>query len=138
MPSFVIQSLFQSGRDVALELSTGETASLCHGSILLLKPIAQALRALHVLIYASHDTALFSGGERLAFEAVDAVVETALDKIRVHLMSDPLAPRTEVALRHGVHSAVGDGHTFINSFICFFSMRVCSSRCSAEERLLCD
>lgn len=65
-------------------LSTGQTA-LCHSSILLLESVAEALRALHMLVDASHNTALFARGEGLALEAVDAGVEALLDKVGVHL-----------------------------------------------------
>jgi hypothetical protein len=60
-------------------------ATLCHGSVLLLEPVAQALRALHVLVDASHNATLFARGERLALEAVDAGVEALLDEVGVHL-----------------------------------------------------
>jgi len=105
-------------------LPARHAARLCHGRILLLEAVAQSLRALHVLVYASHDAALFARGERLALEAVDAVLEAVLDEIRVHLgRVSPIRER-----RFGVH-------TFINSFICFFSMRVCNSRCSVAVSL---
>lgn len=58
---------------------------LCHCGVLLLEAVTQALRALHVLVDASHDTSLFPRGERFALEAVDAVVETLLDKVGIHL-----------------------------------------------------
>jgi hypothetical protein len=48
------------------------------------------------------------------------VVEALLDEVRVHLqglVTLPCCPEC-------------DCRTFINSFICFFSMRDCSSRCS--------
>lgn len=38
-----------------------------------------------MLVDASHDTSLFPRGERFALEAVDAVVETLLDKVGIHL-----------------------------------------------------
>lgn len=59
--------------------------ALCHCRILLLEAIAQALRALHVLVDAFHDAALLPRCERLAFEAVDAVVEALLDEVGIHL-----------------------------------------------------
>ena len=63
-------------------------ASLRHGSILLLEPIAQSLGTLHVLVYASHNATFFARGEGLAFEAVDAAVEALLDEVRVHLAEE--------------------------------------------------
>lgn len=42
-----------------------------------------------MLVYASHYAALFARGERLALETIDAVVETPLDEVGVHLMPDP-------------------------------------------------
>jgi len=70
---------------VALQLlSTGQT-TLCHSSILLLEPVTEALRALHVLVDASHNAALLARGEGLALEAVDAGVEALLDEVGVHL-----------------------------------------------------
>jgi hypothetical protein len=66
-------------------LPARQASLLCHRSVLLLEPIAQSLRSLHVLVYASHDAALFARGEGLAFEAVDAVVEALLDEVGVHL-----------------------------------------------------
>lgn len=38
-----------------------------------------------MLVDASHDAALFARGERLALEAVDAVVKAILDEVGVHL-----------------------------------------------------
>jgi hypothetical protein len=38
-----------------------------------------------MLVYASHNAALFARGEGLALEAVNAVVEALLDEVRVHL-----------------------------------------------------
>jgi hypothetical protein len=38
-----------------------------------------------VLVYASHNAALFARGEGLALEAVDAGIEALLDEVRVHL-----------------------------------------------------
>lgn len=38
-----------------------------------------------MLVDASHDAALFARGERLALEAVDAVVEALLDEVGVHV-----------------------------------------------------
>ena len=38
-----------------------------------------------MLVYASHDAALFARGEGLALEAVDAAVEALLDEVGVHL-----------------------------------------------------
>jgi hypothetical protein len=110
-----------------IALPARHAALLCHGRVLLLKAVAQSLRALHVLVYASHDTALFARGERLALEAVDAVVEAVLDEIRVHL------GRVSV-----VRERLSGVRTFINSFICFFSMRVCNSRCSVAVSLARD
>jgi len=68
-----------------LPLSSDGTARLRHGGILFLEPVAQPLRTLHLLVDASHDAALFAGAEGLALEAVDAVVETPLDEVGVHL-----------------------------------------------------
>jgi len=73
-----------------------------------------------VLVDASHNAALFARGERLALEAVDAVVEALLDEVGVHL-------DWSVLLSCSIESG---WRTFMNSFICFFSMRDCSSRCS--------
>lgn len=44
-----------------------------------------------MLVDASHNAALFPRGEGLALEAVDAVVETPLDEVRVHLVSNSSA-----------------------------------------------
>jgi hypothetical protein len=68
-----------------LPLSSDRTAGLRHGGVLLLEPVAQSLRALHLLVDTSHDAAFFAGTEGLALEAVDAVVEAALDEVGVHL-----------------------------------------------------
>jgi hypothetical protein len=68
-------------------LPSDGSAGLRHGGILLLEPVAQPLRGLHLLVDASHDAALFARGEGLALEAVDAVVETPLDEVGVHLMA---------------------------------------------------
>lgn len=38
-----------------------------------------------MLVDASHDATFFAGGEGLALEAVDAVVEALLDEVGVHL-----------------------------------------------------
>jgi hypothetical protein len=73
-----------------------------------------------MLVDASHNAALFARGEGLALEAVDAVVEALLDEVGVHLVC--------VSAMKWV--AECGSRTFINSFICFFSMRDCSSRCS--------
>jgi hypothetical protein len=77
-----------------------------------------------VLVYASHDAALFARGEGLALEAVDAVIEALLHKVGVHLIQTMSGrPVTNVCMRLAQL-------TFMNSFICFFSMRFCNSRCS--------
>ena len=60
-------------------------AALCHGGVLFLEAVAQALGALHVLVDAAHNAALLARGERLALEAIDAVVEALLDEVGVHL-----------------------------------------------------
>lgn len=94
-----------------------------------------------MLVDASHDAAFFSRGKRLALEAVDAVVETPLDEVGIHLApehqrvasfwaGDPWRIRRSLRTE-GVL-------TFMNSFICFFSMRFCSSRCSDCVRLARD
>jgi hypothetical protein len=70
---------------VAIFLPAGQ-ATLRHGRILFLEAVAQSLGSLHVLVYATHDAALFARGERLALEAVDAGVEALLDKVGVHLV----------------------------------------------------
>jgi hypothetical protein len=67
------------------DLSARQAALLCHGSVLLLEPVAQSLGGLHVLVDAPHDAALLARGKRLALEAVDARVEALLDEVRVHL-----------------------------------------------------
>lgn len=72
-------------------LSPRKATGLRHGSVLLLEPVAQPLRSLHVLIDAAHHAALFPRSERFALEAVDAAVETLLDEVGVHLMPDPSA-----------------------------------------------
>jgi len=84
------------------DLSSRKTSRLCHGCVLLLEPVAQSLRSFHVLVDASHNAALFPRSEGLALEAIDAVVETPLDKVRVHLMSDPSAL---LLLRTGSYAA---------------------------------
>lgn len=63
----------------------GDAAALCHCGILLLETVAQPLGALHVLVDAPHDAALFARCEGFALEAVDAVVEALLDEVGVHL-----------------------------------------------------
>jgi hypothetical protein len=68
-----------------LPLSSDGTSRLRHGGILFLEPVSQPLRALHLLVDASHDAALFAGAEGLALEAVDTVVETPLNEVGVHL-----------------------------------------------------
>lgn len=73
-------------RNVVAHLPAGETA-LGHGGILLLEAVAQALGALHVLVDAAHHAALLARRKRLALEAVDAVVETPLDEVGIHLPS---------------------------------------------------
>jgi hypothetical protein len=78
-------------------------ALLCHSCVLLLEAVAQPLRALHMLVDASHNATLFARGERLALEAVDAVVEAVLDEIRVHLCGvslNPARPRQQRAYVH--------------------------------------
>jgi hypothetical protein len=90
-----------------------------------------------VLVYASHNAALFARGERLALEAVDAVVEALLDEVRVHL-GDMSAALSLKLVATGQEWPVQRCHTFMNSFICFFSMRVCSSRCSEAVSLARD
>jgi hypothetical protein len=62
-------------------LSARHATLLCHGSVLLLEPVAKSLRSLHVLVDASHDAALFARGEGLALEAGDAVIEALLDEV---------------------------------------------------------
>lgn len=72
---------------LAVKILSSRQASLCHGCVLLLEPVAQPLGALHVLIDASHDTAFFARGEGFALEAVDAAVEALLDEVGVHLLA---------------------------------------------------
>lgn len=60
-------------------------AGLCHSSILLLESFAQSLRALEELVNTSHYTALLLGKQRFGREVIDAIVEAALDEVRVHL-----------------------------------------------------
>jgi hypothetical protein len=90
-----------------------------------------------VLVDASHDAALFARGERLALEAVDAVVEALLDEIGVHLRMCQRYYHCDWPLVIVVASR-WRFRTFINSFICFFSMRPCSSRCSLAVSLARD
>jgi hypothetical protein len=113
-------------------LPAGHATLLRHGSVLFLEPIAQSLGSLHVLVYASHDAALFARGEGLALEAVDAVVEALLDKVGVHLTQTMSGNPVTTACMCSVRL------TFMNSFICFFSMRFCSSRCSEFVSLAHD
>ena len=68
-------------------LSAGKAALLCHGSVLLLEALAESLRALEELVDAAHDAALLLGEKGLGGEVGDAVVEAALDEVRVHLQS---------------------------------------------------
>lgn len=63
----------------------GDLARLHHGGVLLLEALVDALGALHELVEASVDAALFFGDERLGGEVVDAVAEAALDERRVDL-----------------------------------------------------
>jgi hypothetical protein len=89
------------------DLSARHAALLCHGSVLLLEPVAQSLGGLHVLVDAPHDAALLARGERLALEAVDARVEALLDEVRVHLQAGRLARRRVTGagrVRGGLHS----------------------------------
>lgn len=55
-----------------------------------------------MLVHASHDAALFPRGEGLALEAVDAVVETPLDEVGVHLEPDASAPPSSEETLNGV------------------------------------
>ena len=110
-------------------LPAWHAALLCHSCVLFLESVAQSLRALHVLVYASHNTALLARSERLAFEAVDTVIKALLDKIRVHLRT------VSGVIRYVANDFDWVASTFINSFICFFSMRFCSSRCSLAVSL---
>lgn len=84
-------------------LSAGQTA-LCHGSVLLLEPVTKALRALHVLVNASHHAALFARREGLALEAVDAGVEALLDEVGVHL-SPSVGIRSGACINSRWHAA---------------------------------
>ena len=67
-------------------LPSRKAARLCHSSVRLLESVTQSLGTLHVLVHASHNAALFAGGEGLALEAIDAGVEALLDEVRVHLV----------------------------------------------------
>lgn len=66
-------------------LFAAQLTALHHSSVLLLEPLVQALRALEVLVDAAHDALLFTVDQGLGGEIVDAVVETALDHLGVHL-----------------------------------------------------
>jgi hypothetical protein len=81
----LLHSSASQGWDLAIFLPAGHATLLRHGSVLFLEAVAQSLGSLHVLVDASHDAALFTRGERLAFEAVDAGVEALLDQVGVHL-----------------------------------------------------
>lgn len=50
-----------------------------------LESLTETLRALEELIYTSHDTAFFLGVDLCGGEVVDAILETLLDKVGVHL-----------------------------------------------------
>lgn len=50
-----------------------------------MESLVQAGRALEVLVDAAKDTLLFTVDKGFGGEVVDAVVETALDHLRVHL-----------------------------------------------------
>ena len=86
-----------------------------------------------MFVDASHDAALLSRSKRLALEAIDAVVKALLDQVGIHLrLASATARKHDNAFQRAVTWGL---RTFMNSFICFFSMRFCSSRCSAEVRL---
>lgn len=80
-----------------------------------------------MLVDAAHDAVFFFGAERLGAEVVDAVVEAALDEVLIHLK--------EVVSQCICLSRIREHHTVMNSFICFFSIRAPSSRCSDALRL---
>lgn len=63
-----------------------------------------------MLINAFHDAAFFPRGERLALEAVDAVVETLLHEVRVHLKT------TSIHLLGG-RFVLGGGKAYSHEFL---------------------
>lgn len=100
---------------------------MSHGCILFLESLAEALRALDELVDAAHGAALLLGRELGRGEIIDAVLEATLDEVAVHL-------RWQV--QQGIHRSMAEEeHTFMNCDICFFSMRMASSRCSLALRL---
>jgi hypothetical protein len=119
---------------VAIFLPAGHATLLRHGSVLLLEPVAQSLGSLHVLVYASHDAALFARGEGLALEAVDAVVEALLDKIGVHLIQVMSDDAITMACTYALHFAYV--HEFLHLLLLHavlqFALLCC---CEAGTRL---
>lgn len=81
----------RSRRAAATRLPAGEGAALGHGSVLLLEAVSEPLGALEDLVDAPHDAALLARAQRLGGEVGDAVVEAALDQVRVHLRKRQLA-----------------------------------------------
>jgi hypothetical protein len=53
-----------------------------------------------VLVYASHDAALFARGKGFALEAVDAAVEALLDEVGVHLRWLAADSKSACAIAH--------------------------------------
>ena len=82
---FLCLSNISSREEDRLPRGTGYLARLHHLLVLLLEALAKALGGLHPLVDAAHDAALLALLEGLAGEVGDAVVEAALDKIRVCL-----------------------------------------------------
>lgn len=91
VPSTLLLHTFESHLPHTARPSPHLTArhlpALHHGGILLLEPLVQTSRALEVLIDAAHDTLLLAVDEGLGGEIIDAVVETPLHHLGVHLDS---------------------------------------------------
>jgi hypothetical protein len=76
----LVSSARRAGAAVTV-LPAGHASLLCHRSVLFLEPVTQSLRSLHMLVHTSHDATLFARSERLALEAVDAVIEALLNEV---------------------------------------------------------
>jgi hypothetical protein len=69
-----------------------------------------------VLIDTSHNAALLARAQRLALEAVDAVVKTPLDEVRIHLMSHPSAC-IHKRIDKKQHSATVEGGSHVHKLL---------------------
>lgn len=81
------------------------TTSLSHSSVLFLKSLTQPLRALEDLVDAASNATLFLGRKAFGCEVVDAVFETVLHHVRVHLVS------VSLCFEESCRSGEGDAHS---------------------------